>query len=84
MEQNEKVIYYGNPKCGPCKVFKPYVQKVFGDNFEEVIITGPLSQNDIAKKYNIKSIPFLIVYGEVITRDKLYKYLFKRINEMNS
>jgi thioredoxin 1 len=55
------VLYFSMANCGPCKTFQPIVQKTSSQlgvsvNYLDVNING-----DLAQKYNISSVPTLIV-----------------------
>ena len=54
--------------CGPCKMMKPRIEKFANDNPDiKVIFCNVDEESDIAKEYNIRSIPTLMYFedGEI-------------------
>jgi len=54
--------------CGPCKMMKPRIEKFDTDNPDiKVIFCNVDEESDIAKEYNIRSIPTLMYFedGEI-------------------
>ena len=54
--------------CGPCKVMKPRIEKFATDNPEiEVIFCNVDENSELAKEFNIRSIPTLLYFedGEI-------------------
>ena len=72
--------------CGPCKALAPTIERI-ADEFAGKVIVGKLDIDDaqaIARKYNVRSVPTLIVFrggqpsGTLVgltTRDKIVKFL---------
>lgn len=59
-------IYFTAEWCGPCKMIKPKVQS----SGKPIQIVNVDSDNELANKYNIKSIPAIIGLegGQVVER----------------
>lgn len=78
--------------CGPCKIMNPILdnlEKEYGEDitFGKVNVDG---QTDLAEKYNIMSIPSLVVFEDGVAKEKitglypqakLSEYLAKKIVE---
>lgn len=57
--------------CGPCRILKPALEKIAMENDEVKFVSINVDNNEnLARKYNIFSIPCLIVFkdGEEINR----------------
>ena len=52
--------YFSATWCGPCKVFKPVMNEIEGEGYHvEFIDIDSLS--DLAEKYNIRSVPTVVI-----------------------
>ena len=52
--------YFSATWCGPCKVFKPVMNEIAGEGYHvEFIDIDSLS--DLAEKYNIRSVPTVVI-----------------------
>ena len=65
------VLYFTAAWCGPCKMFKPTVQAVSAETGVGISYVDVDQQPDIAQKYNISSVPTIIVEndGNVLYRN---------------
>ncbi len=65
------VLYFTAAWCGPCKMFKPTVQAVSAETGVGVNYIDVDQQSDIAQRYNISSVPTIIVEngGSVVYRN---------------
>ena len=65
------VLYFTAAWCGPCKMFKPTVQAVSAETGVGIKYVDVDQQPDIAQKYNISSVPTIIVEndGNVLYRN---------------
>lgn len=81
------VIYLSADWCGPCKMFKPVVQQVSQESGVPVHYVNVDYDTSFTEKYNIKSIPTIIILdgsGQVLfqnsgvmSRDQLLSTLTK-------
>ena len=65
------VLYFTATWCGPCKMFKPTVQQVSNELGVGINYIDVDQQRDMAMKYNVSSVPTIIVEngGSVIYRN---------------
>jgi thiol-disulfide isomerase/thioredoxin len=52
--------YFGATWCGPCKTFKPVMNEVAGEGHSVQFIDVD-QQQDLAAKYNVRSVPTVII-----------------------
>jgi len=60
------------PWCGPCRILSPIVQEL-ADSYSERVKVGKLNADEnpkVARRYNIRSIPTILLFknGEIIHR----------------
>lgn len=61
------VVDYWAPWCGPCRSFAPVFEKVAGDYPETLFAkVNTEDEQEIANKFNIRSIPTLMVLREQV------------------
>jgi thioredoxin 1 len=65
------VLYFTAAWCGPCKMFKPIVQAVSAETGVGVNFIDVDQQTDMAQRYNVSSVPTIIVEngGSVVYRN---------------
>jgi len=65
------VLYFTAAWCGPCKMFKPTVQAVSAETGVGINYIDVDQQTDLAQKYNVSSVPTIIVEngGNVVYRN---------------
>ena len=65
------VLYFTAAWCGPCKMFKPTVQAVSAETGVGINYIDVDQQQDLAQKYNVSSVPTIIVEngGNVVYRN---------------
>ncbi len=69
--QSEKltIVDFWAVWCGPCRVLKPLLHKIAGENLEIQLLTVDVDQNqELASQYDINSIPavFMFKNGEIV------------------
>ena len=52
--------YFGATWCGPCKTFKPVMNEVAGEGHSVQFIDID-RQQDLAAKYNVRSVPTVVI-----------------------
>ncbi|MFP3019089.1 MAG: thioredoxin TrxA [Arsenophonus sp.] len=90
LEKKAVLVDFWAEWCGPCKMIAPILEEI-ADEYATKLIIGKLNVDDnpeIANKYNIRSIPTLILFknGELInkkigllTKIQLKEFLEKNI-----
>ena len=72
IEYNGKVLVDFNADwCGPCKMLKPVLEKISDEDTNNKYVSVNVDENpELAKEYNVFSIPCLVVIssGKEITR----------------
>lgn len=57
--------------CGPCQMLKPTIEQIAAENEEVKVVSVNIDDNDdLAYKYNVSSIPCLVLFknGEEVKR----------------
>ena len=73
LKSDKKVLADFNADwCGPCKMLKPIIEE-YADNNEEIKVVSINidDEDELSEKYNVSSIPCLIVFdkGEEVKRN---------------
>ena len=55
------ILYFSTTWCGPCKMFKPIVQGVAAETNTNVQYLDAEQNTQLASKYEIRSVPTIIV-----------------------
>tara|TARA_R110002020_G_scaffold441478_2_gene652259 strand:+ start:2794 stop:3054 length:261 start_codon:yes stop_codon:yes gene_type:complete len=66
-----KVMKFGASWCGPCRMIKPIITQVAREHTDVEFVDVDIDENpDLAKEYNIASVPTMIfeVDGKEVTR----------------
>ena len=65
IEKGIAVVDYWAPWCGPCKMMTPVMDKLASNHPELIVAKVNIDESpEIAKKYNIMSIPTIIIYKD--------------------
>ena len=62
--------YFSATWCGPCKSFKPVMNEIAGEGYSVQFIDIDQSQ-DLAAKYNVRSVPTTIIEENGIEVDRI-------------
>jgi len=72
------VKYFSATWCGPCKTFKPIMQEVAGEGSIIVEFIDVDQQQDLAAKYNVRSIPATVIEENGIEVDRFIGAISKQ------
>jgi len=61
--------YFSATWCGPCKAFKPVINEIAGEGYSIQFIDIDLQQ-DLAAKYNVRSVPTVVIEESGIEVDR--------------
>ena len=61
--------YFSATWCGPCKAFKPVINEIAGEGYSIQFIDIDLQQ-DLAAKYNVRSVPTVVIEENGIEVDR--------------
>ena len=61
--------YFSATWCGPCKTFKPVMNEIVGEGHSVQFIDIDLQQ-DLAAKYNVRSVPTVVIEESGIEVDR--------------
>ena len=64
------VKYFSATWCGPCKTFKPVMNEISGEGHSVEFIDIDQSQ-DLAQKYNVRSVPTVVVEENGVEIDRI-------------
>jgi|TARA_R100000315_G_C5233428_1_gene144497 thioredoxin 1 len=62
--------YFSATWCGPCKTFKPVMNEISGEGHSVEFIDIDQSQ-DLAQKYNVRSVPTVVVEENGVEIDRI-------------
>ena len=62
--------YFSATWCGPCKVFKPVMTEIAGEGHSVQFIDID-QQQDLAAKYNVRSVPTTVIEENGIEVDRI-------------
>ena len=69
--------YFSATWCGPCKAFKPVINEIKSEGYHvEFIDIDMLS--DLAQKYNVRSVPTLVIEEGGVEVDRIIGSIPKR------
>ena len=61
--------YFSATWCGPCKTFKPVMNEIAGEGHSVQFIDID-QQQDIAAKYNVRSVPTVVIEENGVEVDR--------------
>jgi len=61
--------YFSATWCGPCKAFKPVINEIAGEGYSIQFIDID-QQQDLAAKYNVRSVPTVVIEENGIEVDR--------------
>ena len=61
--------YFSATWCGPCKTFKPIMNEIAGEGYSVQVIDID-QQQDLAARYNVRSVPTTIIEKNGIEVDR--------------
>jgi len=62
--------YFSAKWCGPCKQFKPIMQKLSNEGYDIEFIDGDENQS-LANQYNIRSIPTTVIQQDNVEVERI-------------
>ena len=62
--------YFSATWCGPCKTFKPIMTEISGEGYSVQFIDID-QQQDLAAKYNVRSVPTTIIEENGMEVDRM-------------
>ena len=62
--------YFSATWCGPCKTFKPIMNEIAGEGYSVQVIDID-QQQDLAARYNVRSVPTTIIEQDGIEVDRI-------------
>ena len=62
--------YFSATWCGPCKTFKPIMNEIAGEGYSVQVIDID-QQQDLAARYNVRSVPTTIIEENGIEVDRI-------------
>ena len=62
--------YFSATWCGPCKTFKPIMTEISGEGYSVQFIDID-QQQDLAARYNVRSVPTTIIEENGIEVDRI-------------
>ena len=78
----EKIIllYFGAPWCGPCKKVHPVLDELSRENQSQISVgyINIAQYPDLAQKYNVLSIPQIIIIKNNEEKEKIFGYCPKQ------
>ena len=64
------IKYFSATWCGPCRVFKPIMQEIAGEESIIVEFIDVDQSQDLAAKYNVRSIPATVIEENGVEVDR--------------
>ena len=64
------IKYFSATWCGPCKIFKPIMQEVAGEESIIVEFIDVDQSQDLAAKYGVRSIPTTVIEENGVEVDR--------------
>lgn len=58
------ILYFTADWCGPCKKVRPIVEEINKESIEKFMIIDVDTEVDLAKNYNVSSVPTFILFED--------------------
>lgn len=76
IENNDAVIKFGAPWCGPCRQIDPIIKKMEAEETPYVIGSVDVDDNsEISTEFGIRSIPAILIFKEGKVVDKIVGFV---------
>lgn len=66
-DNEKKIIIFSSPWCGPCRMFKPVLEKISEDLQIPLYGVNIDEESDLAAELNIRSVPTTFIYNTSVT-----------------
>ena len=66
-DNQKKIIIFSAPWCGPCRMFKPVLEKISEDLQIPLYGVNIDEEPDLAAELNIRSVPTTFIYNNIVT-----------------
>ena len=64
---NHQIVYFSTSTCGPCKVSKPFVEKISKERGIDTlfyIVDKEEGGNAVAVQYNVRAVPTIVFFED--------------------
>ena len=82
-EKGKVLVDFHADRCGPCKAMKPILKQFEESSKVPLVMVNVDTENEIAAKYGIRSIPcFIVVEDGKLTEKKIGMQTLDQLKEM--
>lgn len=71
------ILKFGAPWCGPCKMLQPVLENLAQEENIEIVEINVDDSQDLAMKYNVRSVPTMIFLDGTTITDTLVGFKTK-------